>query len=444
MWDNHEFSWKGWQSQQNFDGVRPAQRRKVAANQAWYEYQPARVVKPGSPAGDRFVPPAVHDAPITRFDDHGLGLEPGNLAAIGSLKLFRSFRFGKNVELILTDNRSFRSEPLTDRPELDAFDAKGFPWFSAEEVIDVLDGGKDFAGGHPPATLRFGGAEIANPRRAVPAQSMLGAEQKAWFLAKLGDSTARWRLWGNSVSMLDWRTDLQNLPPELGAGWPVPGYGLLGGDDWSGYRHERAEIFDSIRRRGIAGFATLGGDRHAFIAGLLAPALPPHAFAPVGVEFVTGSISAPGLFEAAEHKMPADHPLRALYLHDLPPADPAASPRPARHQAAIDFSVRHGVRASLALARTHDRAQALQASNPAVAPHLAFTDTGGHGYAVVRAGAEALEVEFVCVVRPLERSATPDGGPLAYRVTHRAERWSAGATPKLERTHAEGELPLGA
>src|SRR5262249_47688767 len=25
MWDNHEFSWKGWQSQQNFDGVRPAQ-----------------------------------------------------------------------------------------------------------------------------------------------------------------------------------------------------------------------------------------------------------------------------------------------------------------------------------------------------------------------------------------------------------------------------------
>ena len=27
MWDNHEFSWKGWQSQQNFGGVRPAQRR---------------------------------------------------------------------------------------------------------------------------------------------------------------------------------------------------------------------------------------------------------------------------------------------------------------------------------------------------------------------------------------------------------------------------------
>jgi len=41
MWDNHEFSWKGWQSQQDFSGVRPAQTRKVAANQAWFEYQPA-------------------------------------------------------------------------------------------------------------------------------------------------------------------------------------------------------------------------------------------------------------------------------------------------------------------------------------------------------------------------------------------------------------------
>jgi len=38
VWDNHEFSWKGWQSQQNFGGVRPAQTRKTAANQAWFEY----------------------------------------------------------------------------------------------------------------------------------------------------------------------------------------------------------------------------------------------------------------------------------------------------------------------------------------------------------------------------------------------------------------------
>ena len=42
--DNHEFSWKGWQSQESFGSTLPAQTRKVAANQAWFEYQPARVV----------------------------------------------------------------------------------------------------------------------------------------------------------------------------------------------------------------------------------------------------------------------------------------------------------------------------------------------------------------------------------------------------------------
>ena len=54
MWDNHEFSWQGWQSIQEFAGTEgwvPAQTLKVAANQAWFEYQPARVLPPGSQAG---------------------------------------------------------------------------------------------------------------------------------------------------------------------------------------------------------------------------------------------------------------------------------------------------------------------------------------------------------------------------------------------------------
>ena len=46
MWDNHEFSWIGWQSFQMFGGVNhPRQTRKVAANQAFFEYQPARLLK---------------------------------------------------------------------------------------------------------------------------------------------------------------------------------------------------------------------------------------------------------------------------------------------------------------------------------------------------------------------------------------------------------------
>jgi alkaline phosphatase D len=76
MWDNHEFSWLGWQSLQKFGAAtRPAQTRKVAANQAFFEYQPARLFKPSRPSLDQFAPPKVVDAPVTRFDEHGLGQE---------------------------------------------------------------------------------------------------------------------------------------------------------------------------------------------------------------------------------------------------------------------------------------------------------------------------------------------------------------------------------
>ena len=63
IWDNHEFSWQGFQSQQVFNGeVRPAQTMKVAANQAWFEYQPARVREAAATQVlDRFTPPTVSE-----------------------------------------------------------------------------------------------------------------------------------------------------------------------------------------------------------------------------------------------------------------------------------------------------------------------------------------------------------------------------------------------
>src|SRR6185503_7210462 len=128
MWDNHEFSWMGWQSVQLFGGRnRPAQTRKTAANQAWFEYQPARVRKAGAESLERFEPPPVEDKPIDRFDEHGLGLEPNNLAAIGSLTAYRSLRFGKHLELFITDQHSYRSEEPSGRPEAQPLESADFP-----------------------------------------------------------------------------------------------------------------------------------------------------------------------------------------------------------------------------------------------------------------------------------------------------------------------------
>jgi hypothetical protein len=173
------FSWNGWQSLQDFGpgqgGPRPAQTRKVAANQAWFEYQPARVARPGDVGDDRFHPPEVRDGPPGVADEHGLLQGRDNLAAIGSLEIFRGFRWGRNVELLLTDNRSFRSEPVMNRPEAQPFHAEKARWFAPADVVAVLDAGRTFAGGNPPATSRFGG-EHPTPR--IPPGSMLGARRR--------------------------------------------------------------------------------------------------------------------------------------------------------------------------------------------------------------------------------------------------------------------------
>jgi alkaline phosphatase D len=380
-----------------------------------------------------FERPQVSDRPLERFDDHGLGLDPDNLAAIHALTLYRTFRYGRHVELILTDNRSFRAEPITNRPELARFVSHDFPLFLPQDVIEVLDAGRAANDGHAPRTIPFAGTDVPNPRADESPNSMLGRAQKAWFFDRLARSTATWKLWGNSVAMLDWRADCSNVPPETGAHWPATGYGQLGDDDWSGYRTERAEIFEFVRARGITGFVSLAGDRHSFQAGLLSRALPPKQFVPVGAEFVTGSISAPGIYEAVEYAIPRAHPLRALYVYE----DAQQMNHPA-----INVTLMHGVRSSIALQRTHDPRAALAARNPDVAPHLSFMDAGGHGYAAVRATADAIEVEFVAVPRPVERVESEDGGPLAYRVVHRVARWDRATAPRIERTRAEGMLPL--
>lgn len=434
IWDNHEFSWMGWQSFQRFgDDVRPAQTRRVAANQAWFEYQPARVRKAGGELLESFDPPAVVDAPIESFDEHGLGTEPNNLAAIGSLTPHRALRFGRHLELFLTDHHSHRSEEPTGRAEARVFASRDFPELLPEEVVRILDAGRDYGGGQPPEAIPFGETSVPNFRADEPPQTVLGAEQKAWFLERLRGSQATWKVWGSSSGTLDGRADPQNLPDGLGRPWPGAGYACFGGGgDFGTAYTERGEIYDAVRASELPGFVTVSGDRHSFWAGLAAKSLPPAPFEPVGAAFITGSISAAGLAEAYEHRFPKDHPLRALYQ-----ADVDGSVRPA-----VNLLMHHGVRSCLEYQRTGDLEQALRASNPDLAPHLSFLDMGGHGYATLRVAEDAAECEFVCIPRPLERSPEADGGPLRYRVAYRVPLWRRGERPRLEQRVIEGDPGL--
>ena len=434
MWDNHEFSWLGWQSFQLFEGkARPAQTRKVAANQAWFEYQPARVAQAGASTLERFDAPEVKDAPIERFDDEGLGQEPNNLAAIDSLTGYRTLRWGRHLDLLITDQHSYRSEVPDNRPEASALGSDDFPNLVPQEAIEILDAGKAYGNGHPPETIRYGEVEIPNFRKAGAPQTVLGARQKAWFLDRLRASRATWKVWGNSLGSLDWRADPQNLPEGMGKKWPGAGYACFGGlGDWGSAYTERGQIYDAVREAGLTGFVTVSGDRHSFWAGLSAKALPPAPFEPVGAAFITGSISAAGLAEAFEHRFPQEHPLHALYMAEVG----------GKKQPMVNLLMQHGVKACLEYQRTGDAEAARRASNPDLAPHLSFLDMGGHGYAVLRVASDAAECEFVCIPRPLERSEGADGGPLRYRVVHRVPLWKKGEKPRLERRVVEGDPGL--
>jgi alkaline phosphatase D len=102
----------------------------------------------------------------------------------------------------------------------------------------------------------------------------------------------------------------------------------------------------------------------------------------------------------------------------------------------------HGVRSALEYASSGDLQKAHAVRNPDLAPHLAFVDMGGHGYATVRVDAATMVTEFVCIPRPIERSATPDGGPLRYRVRHEVSLWRAGERPRMRQTVVEGDPGL--
>ena len=362
--------------------------------------------------------PAVKDAPDHEFDENGFGLGADNLRGrrephhLPRVPLRPQRRADPHRQPLVQDRRRRRLRGGAGR----------ISEFIDEDAARVIDDGRTANGGKPPATLRFAGKDIPNPGVDQPMQTYLGPKQRAWLIERLSASQAPWKVWGHSFGTLAWRTDLANLPEEWDPKWPGTGFGLASG----GYYSEHAQIYDVLRQKGVTGLAVVAGDKHSFWAGLTSADLPPRAYDPVGVEFVTGSISAQGFVEIGDLIVKHDDALRALYYTGEKREIPA-----------INYTYLHGVRAALALSRT-SAAEARKLHNPEVAPHLKFVDLGGHGYGLVTVTADWLETEFVCIPVPFERSESADGGPLRYRVRHRVNRWKAGEQPKLAQTVVEG------
>jgi len=61
---------------------------------------------------------------------------------------------------------------------------------------------------------------------------------------------------------------------------------------------------------------------------------------------------------------------------------------------------------------------------------------------VVSRDPDAIDSEFVCILRPITRATTPDGGPLRHRVPHAARRWAACERPVPAQRIIEGDPKL--
>jgi alkaline phosphatase D len=151
--------------------------------------------------------------------------------------LYRTFRWGRNLELFFLDERSFRSAKASAGHRCDA-------------------GGRPDAAPTAPAALRSVFVAIAPPLRhppspactaaiASPARTMLGRRQHDAFVRAIRASTATWKVVVNEVPM----QQLYAFPY----------------DRWEGYAAERAELLRDLAP--VENVVFLTTDTHANLIG---------------------------------------------------------------------------------------------------------------------------------------------------------------------------------
>jgi alkaline phosphatase D len=230
IWDDHEFandSYGAYDTDSSDEQANFAPDRKLASAQAWAEY---------SMSGVAF--------------DAGRG-------PIDAVRIYRTLKVGNLLDLVLTDERSFRSKPPCGLDTLQRY-------------------------------LTTGCADRLSPDR-----TMLGAEQRQWFADQVTSSTATWKLWGNEVMCMQLKLInlyLQALFPGL------PNLEVfLNLDQWDGFPAERTNILNAVK--GVDNFVAITGDLHSFGAGYLRPNFDNPFQQPVGISLLGGSVTSSNFVE---------------------------------------------------------------------------------------------------------------------------------------------------
>ena len=277
IWDDHEYANDCWQDHSTdfneLNGDEKNPERRHAASQAWFEYQPADV----------------------NFD---ASKEPPS-----DLSIYRTLRYGQHVELILTDQRSYRADHVIpegaspmDRPEgapdtVPTYSAAGkTPFFPNSEIF----------------SRSFVIKEGFDAIEAFVQPTMLGDTQRAWLVDTIKNSEATWKVWGNETQLVEMMLDLR--PYELPPAFQAVYYFTV--DQWDGYRTERKQILEALA--GTPNVVALTGDIHGFFAAEIHTDPADVSTEPVLVEYVTAGISSSPVQEIAATVVEGDEAFAAL------------------------------------------------------------------------------------------------------------------------------------
>ena len=398
IWDDHEFSNDCYQSYNTY-GDEPVcePQRKLDANQAWFEFIPA-VLSDGrdSPAHDFTavdLPPGEADA---------------NVAAVGSICIYRRIRWGANIDIFLTDTRSYRSGAA-----LPAHFAEhlGLP-MTTVQLLDIADGGRQYNGGSPPELLPY--AEAPNPAKDRAPGTCLGDGQKQWFIDGVAASDANWKLWGNAIPLLPLRLDLSAIPM---AGYEDSVFSI---DPWAGYPSELRDLMTVFRDREISGLVSLSGDHHMHGAGAISGDPSDAQAIPVCVDFSVAGISSTPLFANVESAARNNEAFRPLVYTDVD----------GKQVPSWNMTLLHGALASFAYDRTGVSRLAEWLGPNEANPGLAYVDTTVNGYGIASFQADDLRVSLVIMDDLRQPFETPPG--IRTTVNFTVGRWRADDGPLLD------------
>ena len=421
IWDDHEFCNDNFQSYNTYEDTPASQpQRKLNANRAWAEYIPAVL--------NELEEQPAHDYQAAKLRGEE---SADNSAAVGSLCIYRKLNWGKHLDLVLTDTRSYRSEPCLPKHFAQSL---GLP-LNTVKLVDIADGGRDYNGGNPPELLPYGDGKTPNPAADRDPGSTLGKPQRDWFLETMRASKATWKLWGNALPLISMKLDTSSIP------FADMEDSVFNLDAWAGYPSEVKHLTNYFADMGVSGVVSFSGDHHLHGAGALYSSPDNSTPKAVLLDFPCAGISSSPVFTnlaGAADKGSSD--LKTLVYTETDDETRGMEFGGRQLLPVWNMTMLDGVLASMAYSGTGLETLGDWLGPNKANPGLKYMDTTANGYGLAQFTDRELKVQLVS----MENLRTPftQAPEIKHSAHFRVAKWDSTEEPNLEGPKFIGGAPF--